>query len=121
MATATLTPTPAKPRRVPGRIGRIDRMKALFERALAPTHLQINDRTFDHILDKHQRKVNETGHAPALRPGKPSPMTHFEVEITSERFRGMRPLERHRLVYQLLEEEFGTGLHSITMKLNTPS
>jgi BolA protein len=46
--------------------------------------------------------------------------THFEIEVVSERFRGMAVVERHRLVYGQLGEEFERGLHAVSIKARAP-
>lgn len=37
--------------------------------------------------------------------------------MISEKFNGKTPLERHRMVNQVLEEEFKNGLHALSLKL----
>lgn len=47
--------------------------------------------------------------------------SHFRVEIVSEAFGGLSMPSRHRLVYQLLDDEFKNhGLHALQMKTKTP-
>ena len=47
--------------------------------------------------------------------------THFEVLIISNDFENKNRLERHKMVNNLLKNEFLGSLHSITYKLMTVS
>ena len=47
--------------------------------------------------------------------------THFEVFIVSNDFENKNRLERHKMVNNLLKNEFLSPLHSITYKLMTIS
>ena len=44
---------------------------------------------------------------------------HLEVDVVSPYFEGMSLLERHRLVYRLLEEFF-PEIHALRLRLHTP-
>lgn len=46
--------------------------------------------------------------------------THFRVKISSQKFHGLSPLERHRLIYSALETELATGLHSLSLSFVDP-
>ncbi|KYF71528.1 BolA family protein [Sorangium cellulosum] len=46
--------------------------------------------------------------------------THFKVLVVSEAFRGLSPLDRHRRVNAIVREEFGAGLHALTIRAMTP-
>ena len=45
--------------------------------------------------------------------------SHFEIIIVSEKFKNLNRVERHRMVYQSLKEEFLSDLHSVTIKTYT--
>jgi len=46
--------------------------------------------------------------------------SHFTMEIVSDEFIGKSMPSRHRIVYQILDDEFKTkGLHALTMKTKT--
>ena len=47
--------------------------------------------------------------------------THFEIFIISNDFENKNRLERHKIVNNLLKDEFEGSLHSITYKLMTVS
>ncbi|KAI5809846.1 bola-like protein-domain-containing protein [Peziza echinospora] len=55
--------------------------------------------------------------------GATSRETHFRsrLEITSNKFEGLRGPERHRLVYELLKEEMEKkgGIHALQLKTRT--
>lgn len=46
--------------------------------------------------------------------------THFKVEIVSDIFQGMKQIDRHKLVYHVLDEELKMGVHALSMNLKTP-
>ncbi|MSO71938.1 MAG: BolA family transcriptional regulator [Alphaproteobacteria bacterium] len=80
-------------------------MRAKLSQALAPEQLEIAD-------DSHRH----AGHAGA-RPGGE---THFKVTIVAAAFTGKSRLERQRLVYGLLADEFEAGLHALQMVVHAP-
>lgn len=45
---------------------------------------------------------------------------HLAVRIVSERFRGLGPLERHRIVYEALAEELADPLHALRIEARAP-
>lgn len=61
---------------------------------LEPTHLEVTDFS-------HQHSVPEGGES------------HLTVVIAADCFRGLRLVQRHRLVYQTLQEELTSGLHAL--------
>ncbi len=68
--------------------------------ALQPTILNIYD-------DSHQH-----AHHSAMR-GKEAVETHFRLEVASDKFEGKKLLERHRMVNEILSDEFKEGLHAL--------
>lgn len=46
--------------------------------------------------------------------------THFRMKVVSEKFAGKSRIDRHRIVNELLADEFNAGLHALTMKLLAP-
>ena len=84
-----------------------DRAAAIRERldaALAPTELEIIDESDQHL-----------GHAGA-RDGK----SHFRVRIVSPQFEGARPLQRHRLVFDALDDLLKTDIHALSVLAQAP-
>ncbi|MBS0385498.1 MAG: BolA family transcriptional regulator [Proteobacteria bacterium] len=66
------------------------------------------------VLDESGRHV---GHAGA-RPGGE---THYALKLVSSAFEGKSRVERQRLVYHALREEFDSGLHALSLDLKTPA
>lgn len=54
--------------------------------------------------------------------GKHAIETHMALFVVSEAFKGKTTVQRHRLVYDCLQEEFAgeTPLHALSMTLKTP-
>ena len=78
-------------------------IEALLRAALAPVQLEVQDDSAAHI-----------GHAGAREGG------HFSVRITSERFRGLARVARHRLVYDALGSLAARRIHALAIDARTP-
>ena len=70
---------------------------------LAPSLLQVIDESGQHA-----------GHAGANGTGFG---THFRVRIASPRFDGLSRVQRHRLVYDALQDFIDAGLHALAIEL----
>jgi BolA protein len=84
-----------------------ERMQAIRQRlqaALEPASLDIID-------DSHKH----AGHA-----GAQGGAGHYSVRIVAERFRGLPPLARHRLVYAALADLLPTEVHALAIKALAP-
>lgn len=46
--------------------------------------------------------------------------THFKLTLVADYFLPYSRVERHRLIYALLQDEFQTGLHALSLHLYTP-
>ncbi|KII62472.1 BolA-like protein 1 [Thelohanellus kitauei] len=46
--------------------------------------------------------------------------SHFRILVTSEKFRGLLRIERHRLIYQILEQEMKM-IHAISIEAKVPT
>ncbi|MCD1124486.1 BolA/IbaG family iron-sulfur metabolism protein [Jinshanibacter sp. LJY008] len=46
--------------------------------------------------------------------------SHFKVVIASSHFEGQRLLARHRIIYQLLEQEMQQPIHALALHTYTP-
>jgi BolA family transcriptional regulator, general stress-responsive regulator len=86
-------------------LSRAARMEALLNAQFTPQSLVVEDQSAMHA-----------GHAGA-RPGG---QTHYRLTLVSQAFAGLSRVERQRLVYQALREEFDTGLHALSLDLKTP-
>jgi BolA protein len=73
--------------------------------ALHPLAIEVTD-------ESHLHK----GHAGA-RDGK----GHFRVRIVAEQFANLRPLQRHRLVYDALSDLMQTDIHALGIDALTPA
>src|SRR5260221_152434 len=62
--------------------------------------------------------IENESHKHRAPPGSES---HVKVELVSPKFEGLTRVERHRLVNDLLQDEFREGLHALTLRLMTPS
>ena len=74
------------------------RIKLKLQKAFDPCHLDLRDES-----DKHQRGSE----------------SHFSLLLVSDFFKGLSNLERQRCVYQVLNEEFLEGFHSLSQTILT--
>jgi BolA protein len=65
------------------------------------------------VVDDSHRHA---GHAGARPEGE----THYSVRVVSPAFTGLNRLARSRAVHAVLEAEFGTGLHALSLRLLAP-
>jgi BolA family transcriptional regulator, general stress-responsive regulator len=82
-----------------------ERIVARLTAALDPILLDVVDES-----DRH------AGHAGAREGGG----THYRVRVVSAKFDRHSRIERHRLVYGLLTEEFADGLHALALVAKAP-
>lgn len=71
----------------------------------------LRDATVEVIDDSHLH----AGHAGA-RDGR----GHFRVRVVSPEFAGLRALQRHQLVYRILQEMMQTDIHALNIVALTP-
>lgn len=83
---------------------RIASIRARLEDALAPQQLEIIDESHLHV-----------GHAGA-RGGR----GHFRVRIVAAAFAGVRPVQRHQLVYAALGDLMHTEIHALVLDTRAP-
>ena len=91
--TLTLEPTAA-------------RLQQRLQSALQPIALEVIDESFAHA---GHIGANDTGFG-----------THFRVRITCQQFIGKRPVARHRLVYDALQDFLDQGLHALAIEASVP-
>jgi BolA protein len=87
---------------------RYERISAVLESQFAPLRLEIEDESAKHAGHAAQKAV--TGG-----------QTHYRVVMISEAFAGMSRLARSRAVHAALDAEFKSGLHALSLSLNTPA
>lgn len=46
--------------------------------------------------------------------------THFRISIVSSKFENLQEFERHKLVNQILQEEYKNGLHAVLLDCKVP-
>jgi BolA protein len=85
--------------------GRVERIRAALQAALAPVELSVGD-------DSHLH----AGHAGAASGGG-----HYSVRVVSERFEGQRLVMRHRLVYDAVQGMMHTDIHALAITAVAPS
>jgi BolA family transcriptional regulator, general stress-responsive regulator len=85
-------------------VNRVEQIRETLQKAFAPERLAVHD-------DSHLH----AGHAGAAT-GK----GHFRVEIVSDAFAGMRPLQRHRAVYAALDALMQTEIHALSVSARAP-
>uniref|UniRef100_A0A803PGP6 Fe-S metabolism associated domain-containing protein n=1 Tax=Cannabis sativa TaxID=3483 RepID=A0A803PGP6_CANSA len=83
------------------------RIKERLKKELSPVDLEVEDVSYQHA-----------GHA-GVRGSDGE--THFNVRIVSNEFEGKSMVKRHRLIYNLLQEELQSGLHALSIVAKTPS
>lgn len=86
-------------------MSRLARLEAVLKEQFAPSHITISDQSGNH-----------EGHAGARPEGE----THYSVKLISGRFSGLNKIARHRLVYDVLGDEFTSGLHALQLVLKAP-
>jgi BolA protein len=79
------------------------RIEKIISDNLNPIYLDIVDDSKSH-----------QGHQQAPELGE----SHYNVTIISKSFSGISRLEKERIVYKLLSEEFKNGLHALSLKLS---
>jgi len=84
---------------------RAERIESLLRAHFAPSRMEIRDDSARHA-----------GHDGARAEGE----THYSVRMVAASFRGQSRVERARAVHEALREEFGTGLHALSLSLAAP-
>ncbi|GBF93977.1 hypothetical protein Rsub_06226 [Raphidocelis subcapitata] len=83
-------------------------MQRKITAALKPVKLDIVDESHKHA-----------GHA-GNPSGNPNAETHFKVLVVSDEFEGKRLVQRHQILYRLLDDEIKAGVHALSMDTKTP-
>ncbi|KAF8822180.1 BolA family protein [Cardiosporidium cionae] len=79
--------------------------------ALKPTRLNVIDESHQHAT--HQEvKLNPWKYA--------SGESHFRVEVESELFKGLPVLQRHKMIYELLDDELKNSVHALSISAKVP-
>lgn len=84
---------------------RVELIRNRLTATFSPQSLNIIDESAKHA-----------GHASARGGG------HFVVEIVSDAFRDKTPIQRHRLVYDALDDAMKSNeIHALSIKASTPA
>lgn len=83
---------------------RLENIRSRLAAALPVTAVELID-------DSHRHAGHE-----GARDGR----GHFRVRIVSNAFAGLRPLQRHQLVYRSLGELMRTDIHALSITALTP-
>lgn len=83
---------------------RVELIRVRLNKAFEPAQLDIVDDSHQHV-----------GHAGAASGGG-----HFTVSIVSEKFSDHSTLERHRMVYQAVDDLMPAEIHALSIKALTP-
>ena len=73
--------------------------------------------------------MNQEQVAALIRAGMPAARvevqsdddTHFATLVVSEAFEGLRPLQRHQLIYRALGDKMGGEIHALSIRALTPA
>ena len=82
------------------------RLEQRLRERLQPVALEVLDDSYQH-----------QGHAGANGSGFGS---HFRVRVTSHLFTGKSAVQRHRLVYDALQDFMDQGLHALAIEAHLP-
>ena len=81
------------------------RIEVLLKNAFDPVSIEVRDDSKHH--SSHQ----------SIEEGAKE--THFYINIVSLSFRGLSKVKMHRQVYELLKDEFKSGLHALELELGS--
>jgi len=81
---------------------RIEQIESRLRASLKPRFLEVTDESHLHV-----------GHAGA-RDGR----GHFHIHIASDRFTGLGPVARHRLIYAALGDLLTTDIHAVRISID---
>ena len=80
---------------------RTQRIEHILQQELNPVYLAVENESPNHHVPENSE-------------------THFKITAVSSRFDDLSLIARHRVLNQLLKEEFELGLHALSMHLYTP-
>src|SRR4051812_44362894 len=67
------------------------------------------------LLPQHMELVNESGNHNVPKGSE----THFKLLLVAKTFEGKSLVQRHRMVYALVEQEMKEGLHALALQTYT--
>ena len=81
-------------------MSRFNRIEALVRANLNPLHLALENESSQHSVPLGSE-------------------THFKILVVSEVFQNISRVDRQRKIHELLNEEFNSGLHALTIRALT--
>jgi stress-induced morphogen len=78
-----------------------DTITTKLRAAFTPLHLDVENESAKHNVPKGSE-------------------THFKVLVVSAAFEGKGPVDRHRLIHEVLREELRTGVHALSLRALAP-
>ena len=81
------------------------RIEASLKNAFHPVSIEVRDDSKHHV--GHQN----------IEEGAIE--THFYIHMTSISFKGLNKVSMHRKVYEVLKDEFESGLHALELELGS--
>lgn len=81
---------------------------------VAMIHQRLADALQPESLDIEDDSASHVGHASAGGGG------HFNVMIVSQKFAGLNPIKRHRMVYDAVADIMNTEIHALSIKAYAP-
>lgn len=72
-------------------------------------------------LDPLELEIVDESHLHAGHAGAATGRGHFRVRLVSNRFAGLKPLARHRAVYDALGTLLETDIHALTLETLSPA
>lgn len=105
---------------------RAERMHALLTHKLTPIHISLIDESAQHHghkgIEEFKNQLNQKQDTQTNSNGNLLE-THFALEISATLLNDLSRVKQHQLIYDIVAEEFKTGLHSLKIKVikNIPS
>ena len=74
-----------------------------LKKHLKPSFIEVIDES--HLHANHNPDAKNAG-------------THFKIKIISKTFQDKSNIEKHRIVYEILDSELKNGVHALTLNLS---
>jgi BolA protein len=84
------------------------RIREKLNEAFSPVQLSIENESHKHAHHAGMKGLDDKGE------------THFRVSLVSARFAGQSPVQRHRMVNEVLAEELAGPVHALSVSARTP-
>lgn len=99
---------------------RAERIHTLLMNELTPTHISVIDESAQHSghkgVEELKKSLNQENIS-SEHEGQNLLETHFSLEISAARLHGLSRVKQHQLIYDIVSNEFKTGLHSLKIKI----